>query len=72
MTNSTGVGCYFLLQEIFLTQELKPPLLHGQILYRGVTGEVLYNRHVRACVLSCFSCVYSYQLLFPLYSLLVL
>ena len=24
----TGVGCHFLLQEIFLTQELNPRLLH--------------------------------------------
>ena len=26
----TGVGCQFLLQEIFLTQELNPCLLHWQ------------------------------------------
>ena len=31
---STGVGCHFLLQEIFLTQGLNPCLPHcGQILY---------------------------------------
>ena len=31
---STGVGCHFLLQGIFLTQELNPGLLHcRQILY---------------------------------------
>ena len=31
---NTGVGCHFLLQGIFLTQELNPGLLHGrQILY---------------------------------------
>ena len=30
----TGVGCHFLLQGIFLTQELNPGLLHcGQALY---------------------------------------
>ena len=32
---STGVGCYFLLQGIFLTQGSNPGLPHcGQILYR--------------------------------------
>ena len=31
---NTGVGCHFLLQGIFLTQELNPGLLHcRQILY---------------------------------------
>ena len=31
----TGVGCHFLLQEIFLTQESNPGLLHcRQILYQ--------------------------------------
>ena len=28
---STGVGCHFLLQGIFLTQGLNPYLLHGQV-----------------------------------------
>jgi len=28
---NTGVGCHFLLQEIFLTQELNPCLLHWQM-----------------------------------------
>ena len=33
--NNTGVGCNFLLQEIFPTQELNPGLLHcRQILYQ--------------------------------------
>ena len=33
-SKSTGVGCHFLLQGIFLTQELNPGLLHcRQILY---------------------------------------
>ena len=27
---NTGVGCYFLLQGVFLTQESNLPLLHGQ------------------------------------------
>ena len=32
---NTGVGCHFLLQGIFLTQESNPGLLHcRQILYR--------------------------------------
>ena len=32
---NTGVGCHFLLQGIFLTQEPNPGLLHGrQILYQ--------------------------------------
>ena len=32
---STGVGCHFLLQEIFPTQESNPGLLHcRQMLYR--------------------------------------
>ena len=32
---SAGVDCHFLLQGIFLTQELNPGLLHGrQILYQ--------------------------------------
>ena len=32
---NTGVGCYFLLQGIFQTQELNPGLLYGrQILYQ--------------------------------------
>ena len=32
--NNTGVGCHFLLQGVFLTQELNPSLLHcRQILY---------------------------------------
>ena len=32
---NTGVGCHFLLQRIFLTQESNPGLLHcRQILYR--------------------------------------
>jgi len=32
---STGVGCHFLLQGIFLTQGLNPGLPHcGQMLYR--------------------------------------
>ena len=34
-SKSTGVGCHFLLQGIFLTQELNPGLLHcRQILYQ--------------------------------------
>ena len=28
---NTGVGCHFLLQGIFLTQELNPSLLHWQV-----------------------------------------
>ena len=28
---NTGVGCHFLLQGIFLTQELNPSLLHWQM-----------------------------------------
>ena len=40
---NTGVGCYFLLQEIFPTQELNPSLLHlcngRQILYHCTTWE---------------------------------
>ena len=32
---NTGVGCHFLLQGIFLTQESKPSLLHcRQVLYQ--------------------------------------
>ena len=48
-SKNTGVGCHFLLQGIFLTQELNPGLLHGrQILYhlshQGSTqGEVRVN-----------------------------
>ena len=35
---NTGVGCYFLLQGIFLTQRLNPCFLLGRwILYHGVT-----------------------------------
>ena len=38
---NTGVGSHFLLQEIFLTQGLKPCLLHcRQILYHWATREV--------------------------------
>ena len=34
-SKNTGVGCHFLLQEIFLTQGLNPGLLHcRQMLYR--------------------------------------
>ena len=40
---NTGVGCYFPLKGIFLTQGLNPCLLHllhcRQILYRWATGE---------------------------------
>ena len=37
---STRVGCHFLLQGIFLTQGLKPDLLHWRwILYHWATGE---------------------------------
>ena len=33
-SRNTGVGCHFLLQDIFLTQESNPGLLHcRQILY---------------------------------------
>ena len=33
-SKNTGVGCHFLLQEIFLTQRLNPGLLHcRQMLY---------------------------------------
>ena len=31
---NTGVGCHFLLQEIFPTQELKPGLQHCRCLFR--------------------------------------
>ena len=37
---NNGVGCHFLLQRIFLTQELNLSLLLGrQILYHGATWE---------------------------------
>ena len=39
---NTGVGCRFLLQEIFLTQRSNPSLLHcRQILYHSDTRESL-------------------------------
>ena len=42
---NTGVGCHFLLQGIFLTQELNPGLLHWrQMLYRLSYEGSLYNR----------------------------
>ena len=41
---NTGVGCYFLLQGIFLTQESNPGLLHcRQILYQLSYKENLCN-----------------------------
>ena len=42
---NTGVGCHFLLQGIFLTQELNPGLLHcRQILYHlSHQGSPLYG-----------------------------
>ena len=41
---NTGVGCHFLLQGIFLTQELNLGLLHGrQVLYHlSYQGSPLY------------------------------
>ena len=41
---NTGVGCHFLLQGIFPTQELNPGLLHcRKILYHWVTRKVHFN-----------------------------
>ena len=42
---NTGEGCHFLLQRIFLTQELNPGLLHcSQILYRlSYEGSCIYQ-----------------------------
>ena len=44
---NTGVGCHFLLQDIFPTQGHNPCLLHllhcRQILYRWATGEAQTN-----------------------------
>ena len=31
LDKNTGVGCHFLLQQIFPTQGLNPCLLHGQV-----------------------------------------
>ena len=36
---NNGMGCHFLLQGIFLTQELNLHLLYCEILYRSVTRE---------------------------------
>ena len=51
---NTGVSCHFLLQGIFLTQELNLHLLHcRQILYHWPTGEALCKEK---CYISNSSC----------------
>ena len=53
---NTGMGCHFLLQGIFLTQELNLHLLHcRQILYHWATEEALSPLCVHA--LSLLSCL---------------
>ena len=57
--NNTGMGCHFLLQGIFLTQELNPGLLHyRQILYHlshqgtwegSVWGGAIKGQDVATC-----------------------
>ena len=39
----TGVGCHFLLQEVFLTQGSKPGLLH----YRGIIYHLSHRESPR-------------------------
>ena len=46
--NNIGIGCLFLLQEIFPIQGSTPHLLHWQILYHWTPGEVcvyMYTLH---------------------------
>ena len=47
-SKSTGVGCHFLLQKIFPTQELNPGLLHcRQMLYRlSYQGSLSYTKEL--------------------------
>ena len=54
---STGVGCCFLLQGIFLTQGLNPGLLHyRQMLYHlRHQGSPIF--HLRSCQI--FQCLYT-------------
>ena len=40
---STGVGCQFLLQGIFLTQALNPCLLHWQVDSLPLNHQITYN-----------------------------
>ena len=57
---NTGVGCYFLLQGIFPTQELNTCLLHflysRQILYHRATWEafILWLNYYYVVLLDCF------------------
>ena len=57
---NTGVGCHFLLQGIFLTQESNPGLLHcRQIFYQlSYKGSLKYtgDTHTHTGI-KCFSCV---------------
>ena len=55
-----GLGCHFLLQEIFLTQESNPGLPHcGQIFYhlnhQGSSSKRIGYIYISSCVLSHFS-----------------
>ena len=45
---NTGVGCHFLFQGIFLTQESNPELLH--CIYNWATGEPKGALSVHACM----------------------
>ena len=51
---NTGVGCHFLLREIFLTQELNPGLLHcRQTLYsQSISSIYMAPQYIRVAVLS--------------------
>ena len=55
---STGVGCHFLLQGIFPTQELNLGLLHcRQFLYR-----LSYQGSAYTCIKFTFNYIYTYNL----------
>ena len=59
---NTGVGCHFLLQEVFLTQGLNLGLLHCRpILYHLATREA--HTYVCVCVCVCV-CIYIYMFIY--------
>ena len=65
---NTGVGCYFLLQGIFLTQVLKPHPLH--LLHWWVDSLPLapHEKHIYVCVCVCIHiyiyCIYCFLFIF--------